>query len=346
MNRAGVIVLSFSSVLVGSLVFSGVGAATPTWNLEEGIRFAGAVPDAFPLGDGRLRLYYAEQGIRAAVSEDGLSFVPESAERLLEGFGADPTVVQLADGSYRLYYKVLGVQGPGGPDQQQHRIHTASSMDGLNFTDEGLAIRQRSDGSWVSVPDAAVLPDGRVRVFYVSEESVKSSTSTDATGRQFVEDPGVRFPSVVDPDVMRVGDVWVMTFSTPATTRANAEHPQHLGYAVSEDAYSFQWVEDIYREDRMDLLDPTLALLPDGRGRVYFWREPESQGDQAVIGIVSDGPFTPMLSDGKATSPSPPPRNDDLIGDGDPPRPPDRTPGLEWSALAVGALVVALRRRP
>ncbi|MDA2930333.1 hypothetical protein MYX84_10360, partial [Acidobacteria bacterium AH-259-O06] len=62
-----------------------------------------------------------------------------------------------------MYYK--GAIGQGGPMEAEHRIFTASSTDGLNWVKEGLVIDGVIENVFAgaSVPDAIVLPDGRIR---------------------------------------------------------------------------------------------------------------------------------------------------------------------------------------
>ena len=68
-----------------------------------------------------------------------------------------------------MYYK--GANGPGGPGQSIHSIYSAVSTDGLRFEKEGIRIdsQQTLDRGWASVPEAIVLTDGRMRLYYVSD---------------------------------------------------------------------------------------------------------------------------------------------------------------------------------
>lgn len=259
----------------------------------------GAVPDALILPSGTLRLYYCKGGVTRADSTDGLAFNPYG-QSLLNG-GCDPTVVRLTNGTCRMYYKVA--DGQGGPDEGHHGIHTTWSSDGASFAPQGQVIGQRSDGHWVSVPDAIVLPDGRIRVYYVSNDHVKSSLSTDATGTSFSEEPGARLEDAVDPDITKVGNVWVLTYAGPALRVRPPGEKQYLLYAVSGDAYNFTRVEEIVRNSTYNLMDPTLVPLSDGRARIYYWSAEKNPNE--VWSVVNQGSFAPSVpSQTSATSSS------------------------------------------
>ena len=141
---------------------------------EPGSRISGgSVPFITKLDDGRFRLYYCGPGgILSAISSDGLGFTQESGVRIGPNFSnkfekivCDPTLIKLHDGKVRMYYKGAD-SGQGGPGQAIHKIFSAISSDGLNFQREGLRVDSELSGDkgWASVPDAIMLPDGRVRL--------------------------------------------------------------------------------------------------------------------------------------------------------------------------------------
>ncbi len=121
-------------------------------------------PEIITLPDGQMLLYTTGGGgISVYRSTDGLSFTKTSATTPQ---GSDPTVVATADGRYRMYYL----------DHLDNTIKTAISDDALNFTNEGSTGIQNSTGTqaW-GVPDTIVLPDGRVRIYWV--DHARQSTS-------------------------------------------------------------------------------------------------------------------------------------------------------------------------
>src|SRR3989338_6270479 len=191
-----------------------------SWEKDSGSRIVdGSVPYVHKLKDGKVRLYYCNaKGILSAASKDGLTFAKEQGVRISPGTGfefqvCDPTIVELPDGKIRMYYKGANSLNPG-PGQSIHKIFSAISPDGLAFQKEGLRIDSETNGDngWASVPDAIFLPDGRVRIYYVTasgmEHGIGSVISSD--GLDFVKEPGIRVPNLVDAALVRIGDKYVL----------------------------------------------------------------------------------------------------------------------------------------
>ena len=191
-----------------------------SWEKDSGSRIVdGSVPFIHKLSDGKSRLYYCkDNGILSAVSSDGLTFAKEQGTRISPGTGfevqvCDPTIVDLPSGKMRMYYKGANSLKPG-PGQSVHKIYSAISSDGLTFQKEGLRIDSETSGDndWASVPDAIMLPDGRVRLYYVTaaemEHGIGSAISSD--GLNFVKEAGIRVPKLVDPALVRIGDGYVL----------------------------------------------------------------------------------------------------------------------------------------
>src|SRR3989338_651019 len=113
----------------------------------------------------------------------------------------------------RMYYKGSNSLN-SGPRQSVHKIYSALSSDGLVFQKEGLRIDSETSGDndWASVPDAIILPDGRVRLYYVTaaemEHGIGSAISND--GLNFVKEPGIRVPNLVDPALVKIGDKYLL----------------------------------------------------------------------------------------------------------------------------------------
>src|SRR3989344_3503547 len=191
-----------------------------SWEKDSGSRIVdGSVPFVHGLKDGNVRLYYCNsKGILSAISKDGLAFTKEQGIRISQGTGfesivCDPTIVDLPDGKMRMYYKGADSQNPG-PGQSIHKIYSAISSDGLTFQKEGLRIDSETNGDngWASVPDAMTLPDGRVRIYYVTasgmEHGIGSAISAD--GLDFAKEPGIRVPNLVYPALVRIADRYVL----------------------------------------------------------------------------------------------------------------------------------------
>ncbi|MFC1921378.1 hypothetical protein ACFLYQ_06625, partial [Chloroflexota bacterium] len=253
------------------------------WTPEQGIRYENAsVPFIYRLADGTLRMYHGGQGgICSAVSEDGLVFNAETGVRVSSGLPdgldmitSDPTVVKLQDGRFRMYYK--GADGSGGPGQAIHTVHSAISEDGLNFEYEGLRIDSRltSDRGWASVPDAIILPGGRVRMYYVSDgldvgHGVVSAISSD--GLNFTRE-GPVLTGYVDPSVIILpeGRYMMLAVSFPSGLKDNpANKPPGIYCLISEDGINF--TEDSLALSGEGNIDPAIVDNGDGTYRVYYW---------------------------------------------------------------------------
>jgi hypothetical protein len=171
---------------------------------------------------GGWRLYFTSgEGIRSAVSTDGLNFTVEEGFRItaeMAGFAgttagaaSGATVIRLADGRYRMYFSDLPRPGdpPGG-----HYIKSAVSPDQLQWTmEEGVRVGPGAPALTESAehPFALVNPDGSTTLYYgkfggpgaASVEGVYHSTSADGLTFE-TETYDVFFGN--DPDAVRLAD--------------------------------------------------------------------------------------------------------------------------------------------
>lgn len=259
------------------------GPPAGTWEpyavaIDAGTRLQGIVPYALRLDDGRIRLYYAGGGgILSAISDDGLNFSAEgqrlAATTGMEHFIGDPTVLRDAEGRYRLYYKAA--EGGGSPSQAKHRTFSAVSDDGLQFTRQGLAF---AADRITSVPEATLLDDGRVRLYFVhfdptvSEHNnrVMSAVSTD--GVNFTMESGPRLAQgFVDPSITRLPDgrYMMVSYYIPEFVSPGAPRRQNGVYALfSEDGLTFSDPVLLLASAGMD---PATVAMADGQYRVYYW---------------------------------------------------------------------------
>ena len=253
------------------------------WTVEPGIRLEDAtVPYVHRLEDGRFRIYYGGSGgILSAISDDGLSFQKESGVRIPSGslgspeaIASDPALIMLPDGRFRMYYK--GATGGGGPGQSVHVILSAVSMDRLTFEKEGIRIdsQKTADRGWASVPEAIVLPDGRVRIYYVSDgedvgHGIVSAISED--GLNFARE-GPVLTGFVDPAIVSLanGSYLMLAVAFPLG-------PSGRLTDAAPGIYSFTSQDGINFKDRNLVLagegniDPAIVDLGDGAYRVYYW---------------------------------------------------------------------------
>lgn len=253
------------------------------WTVDPGTRLEDAnIPSIHRLEDGRFRMYYGGPGgILSAISDDGLTFtrepgvrVPSGSMGTSEAIATDPSVVVLKDGWVRLYYK--GATGPGGPGQSIHSVFSAVSTDGLSFEKEGIRIdsQQTPDRGWASVPEAVVLPDGRVRIYYVSDgldvkHGIVSAISED--GLSFTRE-GPVLTGFVDPAIIRLADGTYLMIAVAFPFGSGGRLPD-----ATPGIYSFASQDGTNFEDRKLVLegegniDPAVVDLGNGTYRVYYW---------------------------------------------------------------------------
>ena len=234
---------------------------------------AGVSPDATLLPDGTVRLYYFS--MEGGTAADLCTMAGQCTRQgLLRGI-SDLTVVTLADGTRRGYFVQME------PATQAKSIVTAvMSPDGLSYTSPtpvGIASApgQRAWG----VPDSVVLPDGRVRLYWVDEqagspgESVVSATSTDSSGTTFVRDAGARVTGgVVDFEVLQAKTgTWIAVAST---TPGNP--PQKLLIASSADGLTWKVNRKSLSPATSNYIDPTGFATGPNTFRLYVTLSPKA----------------------------------------------------------------------
>lgn len=166
-------------------------------------------PDVVLLPDGRLRLFYygssqifgpgeGDHNIYSAVSIDGVTFQSEPGTRIAVANTTDPSVVLLPDGSWLMALS-RGME-----------TLLASSIDGISFTLMGITV------SLGGVPELAMLPDSRVRLYVTGRDGILSLVS-GGNGATWAQENGARIPGgdniAADPSVIQLSDgPWLMTW--------------------------------------------------------------------------------------------------------------------------------------
>jgi hypothetical protein len=198
--------------------------------------------------------------------------------------GFDFTVVTFPNGSKRAYFKDM--------DPQSQQVYSAPCLD-ANCTGIGTRTATTeemkvptSTKAW-GVPDAVLLPDGRVRIYIVESpvigkclEKVASYISTD--GISFTKEPGWRFENgYVDTEILRAkANDYVMIMADIACTPSRK---QQLFVSTSKDGLSWSAPEMLTTPGLFGL-DPTGYESSNGVFRIYYTKFPETKGGEYVLG--------------------------------------------------------------
>lgn len=154
-----------------------------TWSIQPGVLLANlgcGVPDVVRTPTGYLLSYVrgdvGPHGVYQAVSSDGLQW-EELAGIVTPTDMVDPSVVLLADGQWLM----LTADFPSGKGPAPQKLYVATSTDGRtwDFGDE-TALYTAPGGQGAFDPDAVLLPDGTVRVWWA--QGADAMTATVAAG--------------------------------------------------------------------------------------------------------------------------------------------------------------------
>ena len=244
----------------------------------------GVSPHLEKVDDKTLRLFYSSievKGIAVSLCDYELKCELQGALQRM----SDLTIIETLDGVRRGYYVSLN------PQTQQKDIFTAVfSEDGLSYSNEislGFPVDQ-NEIAW-GVPDAVLMPNGLVRVYWVytedktSDEKLVSATSKTTKGVEFVMDPGYRLENgYVDFEVIRAieGDWKALMSYTPHYI---PEIPQSLFYATSEDGLKWDLIEERITPKGYSYFDPTAIQIDDKNFLVVGSAAPNTLGDREHI---------------------------------------------------------------
>ena len=167
-------------------------------------------------------------------------------------------------------------------------IFTASfSEDGLSYSNKTpLGITAQKDEVAWGVPDAVVMPNGLVRVYWVytedrtSPEKIVSATSKTEKGIEFTLDPGYRVDNgYVDFEVLKAedGDWQALMSYTPHYLPST---PQSLFYATSKDGLTWEFSEERITPRDYSYLDPTGIPIDDKSYLIVMGGAPNAMGDR------------------------------------------------------------------
>ncbi len=214
-------------------------------------------------------------GMAAASSADGLNWTAEPgfAPPLAQAgeFASNPWVFRLEDGRFRMVYEIQNQDG-------NRRLYSALSDDGLVFENEGLVMA--GDGEdlgpsgtavFLSVPTGYRLPDGTLRMFFVSQgDRIRSALSRDE-GLTWTKDEGVRMRSAVDPCLLPLEDGGLRLLYVDWSPLYRV---RRILYADSADGLNFTHQGPVVTSNSLTgetmMVDPELVGLADGGLRLYF----------------------------------------------------------------------------
>jgi len=163
------------------------------------------------------------------------------------------------------------------------------SEDGLSYSNKiSLGISDGGNMAW-GVPDAVIIPDGRVRIYWVDEasgmagEKILSTTSKTTQGIDFVKDDGYRFENgYVDFEVLKAEENdWEAVFSF--SPERLPKIPQSIFYATSKDGLDWEFTGIPISPLDMSYLDPTGVLLENGDYLIVSAVAPNEMGDREYI---------------------------------------------------------------
>ena len=241
----------------------------------------GVSPHLEKVDDKTLRLFYSSikvKGIAVSLCDYELNCeLQGSLDRM-----SDLTIIETIDGVRRGYYVSLN------PQTNQKDIYTAIfSEDGLSYSDEiplGFPV-DKDEKAW-GVPDAVLMPNGLVRVYWVytedktSDEKLISATSKTTKGIDFVMDSGYRLENgYVDFEVIKAeqGDWKALMSYTP---HYMPEIPQSLFYATSKDGLEWDLIEERITPEGYTYFDPTAIPIDEKIYLVVGSAAPNVMGDR------------------------------------------------------------------
>ena len=217
-------------------------------------------PRVIELADGRFRLFATgADGIRSAISDDGLSFVVEDGLRVsAASVGATSLTgpsnfVKTSDGRWRMYFSELPIPAgepspaadpvpgdsvPGTLNLTKHSIYSASSDDLETWVvDEGVRIGTDATLTGSGEHPAAIAnADGSVSIFYFRNDTKRLMVATSEDGLSFTTETETFLSSdglmANDPDIVRDGDGTVRIIYNSGTDAGgwiySASHPGDL----------------------------------------------------------------------------------------------------------------------
>ena len=232
------------------------------------------------LDDGTLRMYLMKDGkIVYAESKDGRSFDIDTSTGVTEDSGkiiSNPAVLKITNGNWIMIFEQAPMKAPGEKEgipgsKNQRNLYLSTSTDGKRFSKIGVAIDSAKDDNYfASVPDLILLPDGKIRMYYVcGGEATCSAISAD--GKSWTKEADIRLGErAVDPDVLlnsKNGQTkYIMYFSV--LTGADNK----LYKATSDDGLVWKKGDVVISptSNIHTVVDPDVVKISDNKYYMYF----------------------------------------------------------------------------
>lgn len=266
--------LIIGAVVAGITSFASPTSAVVSWEFSQdsvSLGLTGVSPHVERTGSAD-RLWYPG-GTEGTVASDCNDAGSCTRVALTSRLGNDFTAVTLADGTRRAYF--VDMSPNAGTKTVASAACTTSDCLGVGpATPIASDVQVSKDEKAWGVPDAVVLPDGRVRVYLVVSpvmtsscpEKVVSYISND--GVSFTKEPGYRLEGgYVDTEVLRAknGDWLMITSNGPGCGNGM----QQLFVTTSNDGLSWSSPQAVTKDDKRRL-DPTGYEVSPNVFRIYY----------------------------------------------------------------------------
>ena len=240
---------------------------------QQSMQMAGVSAHADLMPDGTLRLYFGSDrgGVDYYTCTNAKK--PKCTFVTTMTGVSDLSDVVLLDGTRRAYFVAHPSQG--GQKEIGSAALDASGLITGEYKATGIPSVPDDTKAW-GVPDSVLLPDGRVRIYYVDQgrtgEVIKSATSIDTRGVDFVVDAGtLATGGKCDFEVLRAkkGGWLAVTSTTPGRP------PQRLMLGKSSDGLTWSFGAPFSPKNK-NYLDPAGFAIAKNTFRIFYTTAPKS----------------------------------------------------------------------
>lgn len=260
-----------------------------------------SVPFVLKLSDGQYRLFFNPgpgQDSTTAISSNGYDFTLE-AKDTVKGTGGDTTILKIGN-----YYRIFYLDFRKSDEIVEYsRVKSATSETGLDFS-QGVSIVYSggsTDKNIVSVPDEIILPDGKIRMFYVADfygkNNIRTAISND-NGASFTfeagnicgdDNAGGAPKTYVDPDIIKLSDgtykLYVMS-SKDGDTKIYSFSSTDCQTFTLDSGVRIK-PSDFTSPEVTMLFDPEAVLLPDGSLRIFCGANVAGSNTPCIVSAIS-----------------------------------------------------------